>query len=157
MTQTGGAPAWAGPVARSKGHHCGCWVYVAAGSGGPVQRGREGGARPGGGAEAPAEACALVRPPPPAARAQPAERRELSGAAAEAAPREGGQRGQAQRSAALWPSAASTARMPRPEGRSAASHLRGPWRWALNAGAREPQPESEAGAASRSHGRLNAG
>lgn len=99
MTQTRGAPAWAGPVARSKGHHCGCWVYVAAGSGGPVRRGREGGARPGGGAEAPAEACALVRPPPPVAREQPAERREPSAAAAEAAPREGGRRGQAQRSA----------------------------------------------------------
>lgn len=99
MTQTRGAPAWAGPIARSKGHHCGCWVYVASGSRGPVRRGREGGARPGGGAEAPAEACALVRPPPPAARAQPAERREPSAAAAEAAPREGGRRGQAQRSA----------------------------------------------------------
>lgn len=99
MTQTRGAPAWAGPGPRSKGHHCGCWGYVAAGSGGPVRCGREGGARPGGGAEAPAEACALVRPPPPAAGAQPAERRERSAAAAEAAPREGGRRGRAQRSA----------------------------------------------------------
>lgn len=86
VTQSQEAPTWAGSVVRSKGLQCGCWGYVAAGSGGPARRGREGGARPGGGAEASAEACAV-------------ERREPRAAAAEAVPREGGRRGRAQRSA----------------------------------------------------------
>ncbi|KAI5139503.1 Sal-Like Protein 3 [Manis pentadactyla] len=47
--------------------------------------------------------------------------------------------------------------MPRPTGRSGASHPRG-LRWpALRPGARQPQLEPEAGKASRSPGRPNAG
>lgn len=67
-----------------------------------------------------------------------------------------GRRGRAERSGTRRPRAAA-ARMPRPAGRSAAGHPRGPRRPALGPGARELQPEPEAGAASWSPGRPKAG
>lgn len=82
---------------RSKGLQCGCWGYVAAGSGGPARRGREGGARPGGGAEAPAETCAVDRPPAPG---------RLSSASGAAGAERGRGGGGAQGGRAAGPSAA---------------------------------------------------